>query len=51
MESTLKFDPEDYTAETLQLIMAKAEEEQCTPSEAAVKLLNEVAARSMKKVA
>lgn len=45
MNATLQFDPNLYSEKALRLIMATAEREKCTPSEAVVKLLNEWAKR------
>jgi ribosomal protein S16 len=47
MNATLHFDPTIYSEKALQLILAKAEEWQCQPSEAVAKLLD-IAASKMK---
>ncbi|MES2980762.1 MAG: hypothetical protein V4727_00485 [Verrucomicrobiota bacterium] len=43
MNATLQFDPTKYSEKTLQLILAKAEEWKCHPSEAVVRLLDQAA--------
>lgn len=46
MNGTLKFNPNQYPAPVVRLIMAKAEAEHCSPSDAVAKLLNELAAEA-----
>lgn len=46
MTATLDFDPERFRPATLQLILRRAQEWQCTPAEAVARLLDEVAAKA-----
>lgn len=46
MTATLGFDPSQYSEPVLRLILAKAEEWQCTPAEALARLLDQLAAKS-----
>lgn len=43
MQTILKFDPTQYPERVLRLIMKKAEEWKCTPSEAIAKLFDKLA--------
>jgi hypothetical protein len=43
MQTILKFDPTQYPERVLRLIMKKAEEWKCTPSEALSKLFDKLA--------
>jgi hypothetical protein len=49
MEATLEFNPAAYSERSLRLILARAQEWQCPPAEAVVRLLDELAARSKRK--
>jgi hypothetical protein len=51
MTASIEFDATKYPPATLQLIMQKAEEWKCTPSEAVVRLLNDLAKRRTRKTA
>lgn len=51
MNATLHFDPTIYTERTLQLILAKAQEWNCSPAEAVARLLDQVAAKQRKGAA
>ena len=51
MQTTIEFKPECYSERSLRLILAKAQEWQCTPAEAVSKLLDELAKRSAKRAA
>lgn len=42
MQATLHFDPADFTADQLRVIMGKAQEWGCTPAEALGRILEEV---------
>lgn len=43
MNASLEFNPDLYTERTLKLILAKAQEWQCTPQAAVTRLLDELA--------
>ncbi len=49
MQATLEFNPDAYSERSLRLILAKAQEWQCTPAEAVSKLLDELAKRSARR--
>jgi hypothetical protein len=49
MEATLEFTPTAYSERTLRLILSRAQEWQCPPAEAVMRLLDELAAKSQKK--
>lgn len=51
MNATLEFNPDAYSERSLRLILAKAQEWQCTPAEAVSRLLDELAKRPGKKAA
>jgi hypothetical protein len=51
MNATLEFNPDAYSERSLKLILAKAQEWQCTPAEAVSRLLDELAKRSAKRAA
>ena len=51
MNAKLEYDPTKYSAQVNQLIMLKAEQWQCTPSEALMRLLDEIAAKEMQTAA
>lgn len=51
MNATLEFHPEAYSERSLRLILAKAQEWQCTPAEAVSRLLDELAKRTLKRAA
>jgi ribosomal protein S16 len=51
MNATLQFDPSLYSEKALQLILAKAEEWKCQPSEAVARLLDQAAKKSKPKAA
>lgn len=51
MNATLQFNPDAYSERSLRLILAKAQEWQCPPSEAVSRLLDELAKRSAKRAA
>lgn len=51
MNATLEFDPAAYSENSLRLILAKAQEWQCTPAEAVSRLMDELAKRSSKRSA
>lgn len=46
MNGTLTFNPNEYPASVVRLIMAKAEAERCSPSDAVAMLLSELASRA-----
>lgn len=46
MNGTLTFNPNEYPAPVVRLIMAKAEAERCSPSDAVGMLLTELASRA-----
>lgn len=51
MKTSLEFNPSDYKPATLQMIMAKAEEWKCHPSEALARLLDELADKRIQHAA
>ena len=51
MDATLQFDPDAYSERSLRLILAKAQEWQCTPAKAVSRLLDDLAKRSPKRTA
>lgn len=51
MNATLEFNPDNYSERSLKLILAKAQEWQCTPAEAVSRLLDELAKRGAKRAA
>lgn len=51
MDATLEFNPDGYSERSLKLILAKAQEWQCTPAEAVTRLLDELAKRAGLKAA
>jgi hypothetical protein len=48
MTPKLEYDPTQYTAKVNQLIMLKAEQWQCPPGQALMRLLDEVAKKELK---
>lgn len=46
MNATLEFDPTLFSKEVLRLILASAQQWQCTPQEALCRLLDKLASRS-----
>lgn len=46
MTATLEFDPTQFSKEVLRLILASAQQWQCTPQEALCRLLDKLACRS-----
>lgn len=51
MNATIEFNPDQYSERSLKLILAKAQEWNCTPAEAVSRLLDEVAKRREKRAA
>ena len=51
METTITYNPENYTPKINNLIMRKAEEWQVPPGEALARLLDELAAEDAEKTA
>jgi hypothetical protein len=51
MNATLEFNPDNYSERSLRLILAKAQEWQCTPAEAVSRLLDELAKRTTRRAA
>jgi uncharacterized protein YihD (DUF1040 family) len=51
MDNKIEYDPTKYSARVNQLIMLKAEQWQCAPSEALMRLLDELAAKEIKSAA
>jgi len=51
MNATIEFPANQYSERTLRLILAKAQEWQCTPQEAVSRLMDQLAERSEKKAA
>lgn len=47
----ITFDPKDYSPETLRLIMLRVQQWGCSPAEAIVRLLDELAKQSSEKTA
>lgn len=50
MTSKLEYDPADYSPKINHLIMLKAEQWQCTPSQALLRLLDEIADKDLNPV-
>lgn len=51
MTAIIQFDPQNFSPATLQLIVAKATEWNCTPAEAVERLLEQLAKRHAKHAA
>lgn len=51
MSANLNFDASQYSPQTLQLILAKAQEWVCTPQEAVARLLDELAKKHARQAA
>ncbi len=51
MDTKLEFRPDDYSDRSLRLILAKAQEWECPPQEAVVRLLDELAKRAERRAA
>ena len=51
MKTTITYDPTQYSERINQLIMMKAEQWKCPPSEALMRLLDELAAKELPKAA
>jgi hypothetical protein len=51
METTIKYDPQNYPAKINNLIICKAQEWQVTPGEALARLLDQIAAQFTEKSA
>ena len=47
MTAKLEYDPADYTPKINHLIMLKAEQWKCTPSQALMRLLDEIADKDL----
>lgn len=50
MTSKLEYDPADYSPKINHLLMLKAEQWQCTPSQALLRLLDEIADKDLNPV-
>ena len=51
MNAKIEYDPTKYSPRVNQLIMKRAEQWQCTPSEALMRLLDEIAAKELQTAA